>query len=62
MKSKDLIDGATQGVAEYLYNHPYSVVEPAMHLIADKVAETVKLWLDIHEDEIIEAIAKKGMK
>ena len=62
MKSQDLIDGAAQGVAEYLFQHPHSVVEPAMHLIADKVAETMKLWLDIHEDEIIEAIAKKVMK
>jgi hypothetical protein len=62
MNSKDLIEGATQGVAGFLFHHPHSVVEPAMNLIADRVAKTVESWLDSHEDEIIEAIAKKGMR
>jgi len=62
MNSKDLIEGATQGVAGFLFHHPHSVVEPAMNLIADRVAKTVESWLDSHEDEIIETIAKRGMR
>lgn len=50
-----IAEGAAEGVCGWLRSHPFSAQEPFFHA----VSKAVKSWMDDHEEEILEAIARE---
>jgi hypothetical protein len=57
MRDNDVIEGASQGMESFLYQHPISVVEPMLEKIAEVVAKEVRTWLEINKDEILDKLS-----
>lgn len=61
MNPEDARRGIANGVFAFLSDRPVSVIDPAIDMISDKMAAAVRSWMDDHEDEIIETIARKSV-
>jgi len=58
MNDKDVREGVANGVFEFLNDRSISVIDLAIMEISTSVSAAVVDWIDSHEDQIIEAIAK----
>lgn len=60
MNDKDRINAICNSVFEFLNDRPVSVIDPAIDKIGNEMAKSLTNWLNVHEDEIINAIAARS--